>query len=79
VAPNWPAGIALGAGGLLGACLGARLQSRLPDQLIRRLLGVLEVAIGFRFLLAGLLWLPAVRMPRKGQASISTVPVLLMS
>ena len=30
------------------------LQSRLPEQLIRRLLGVLEVAIGIRFLLAGL-------------------------
>jgi hypothetical protein len=27
----------------------------LPEPLIRRLLGVLEVAIGFRFLLAGLI------------------------
>jgi uncharacterized protein len=55
VAPNWPTGIALGIGGLLGSYFGARLQSRLPEQLIRRLLGVLEVAIGIRFLLAGLL------------------------
>lgn len=55
VAPNWPTGIALGIGGLLGSYLGARLQSRLPEPLIRRLLGVLEVAIGIRFLLAGLL------------------------
>ncbi|MGB6453425.1 MAG: TSUP family transporter [Streptosporangiaceae bacterium] len=54
VAPNWPTGIALGVGGLLGSYNGARLQSRLPEQLIRRLLGVLEVAIGIRFLLAGL-------------------------
>lgn len=53
VAPNWPTGIALGVGGLLGSYIGARLQSRLPEQLIRRLLGVLEVAIGIRFLLAG--------------------------
>jgi uncharacterized protein len=55
VAPNWPTGVALGAGGLLGSYIGARLQSRLPEPLIRRLLGVLEVAIGFRFLLAGLI------------------------
>jgi uncharacterized protein len=55
VAPNWPTGVALGVGGLLGSYLGARLQSRLPESLIRRLLGVLEVAIGIRFLLAGLL------------------------
>lgn len=55
VAPNWPTGIALGVGGLLGSYIGARLQSRLPEQLIRRLLGVLEIAIGIRFLLAGLL------------------------
>jgi uncharacterized protein len=54
VAPNWPTGIALGVGGLLGSYLGARLQSRLPDLLIRRLLGVLEIAIAIRFLLAGL-------------------------
>ncbi|MGB6454926.1 MAG: sulfite exporter TauE/SafE family protein [Streptosporangiaceae bacterium] len=54
VAPNWPTGIALGIGGLLGSYIGARLQSRLPEHLIRRLLGVLEVAIGIRFLLAGL-------------------------
>lgn len=53
-APNWPTGIALGVGGLLGSYLGARLQSRLPDVLIRRLLGLLEVAIAIRFFLAGL-------------------------
>jgi uncharacterized protein len=55
VAPNWPTGIALGVGGLIGSYLGARLQSRLPELLIRRLLGVLEVAIGIRFLIAGIL------------------------
>jgi uncharacterized protein len=55
VAPNWPTGIALGVGGLVGSYVGARLQSRLPDLLIRRLLGVLEIAIAIRFGLAGLL------------------------
>ncbi len=54
VAPDWPAGIALGAGGLAGAYAGARLQSRLPDAVIRRLVGVLVVAIGARYLWSGL-------------------------
>jgi uncharacterized protein len=54
VAPNWPTGIALGIGGLAGGYTGARLQSRLPDVLIRRLVGVLVIAIGARYLVAGL-------------------------
>jgi uncharacterized protein len=54
VAPDWPVGIALGIGGLAGAYTGARLQSRLPDVLIRRLVGVLVIAIGARYLWAGL-------------------------
>jgi uncharacterized protein len=53
VAPNWPTGVALGVGGVLGSYVGARLQSRLPDLLIRRLLGIVEIAIAIRFLLAG--------------------------
>ena len=54
VAPDWATGIALGVGGLAGAYAGARLQSRLPDTAIRRILGVLVVAIGARYLWAGL-------------------------
>ena len=54
VAPNWPTGIALGIGGLAGGYTGARIQSRLPDVLIRRLVGILVIAIGIRFLVAGL-------------------------
>jgi uncharacterized protein len=54
VAPDWPTGIALGIGGLGGGYTGARLQSRMPDVLIRRLVGVLLVAIGGYFLLSGL-------------------------
>jgi uncharacterized protein len=50
VAPDWPTGIALGIGGLTGAYVGARLQSRMPELLIRRLVGVLVVAIGARYL-----------------------------
>jgi len=35
---DWPTGIALGLGGLAGGYTGARIQSRLPDALTRRLL-----------------------------------------
>jgi uncharacterized protein len=54
VAPSWPTGIALGVGGLAGAYAGARIQSRLPDVLIRRVMGVLVIAIGIRYVWAGL-------------------------
>jgi hypothetical protein len=54
VAPDWPTGIALGIGGLAGAYTGARIQSRLPDTLIRRLVGIAVLAIGGRYLWAGL-------------------------
>jgi uncharacterized membrane protein YfcA len=54
VAPDWPTGVALGVGGLAGGYLGARMQSRLPEALIRRLVGVLVIAIGARYLWSGL-------------------------
>jgi uncharacterized membrane protein YfcA len=54
VAPDWPTGIALGLGGLAGGYTGARIQSRMPDVLIRRLVGVLAFAIGAYFLSSGL-------------------------
>jgi uncharacterized membrane protein YfcA len=54
VAPSWPTGITLGVGGLAGGYTGARIQARLPDVLIRRLLGVLVIAIGARYLWSGL-------------------------
>ena len=54
VAPDWPTGIALGIGGLAGAYTGARIQARLPDVLIRRVMGILVVAIGARYLWSGL-------------------------
>jgi uncharacterized membrane protein YfcA len=37
-----------------GACTGARIQHRLPDVMIRRVMGVLVVAIGARYLWSGL-------------------------
>jgi uncharacterized protein len=54
VAPDWPTGLALGIGGLAGSYTGARIQSRLRDALIRRLVGILVIAIGARYLWAGL-------------------------
>jgi uncharacterized protein len=54
VAPNWPTGIALGAGGLAGGYVGARLHARMPETIIRRLLAFIVAAIGIRFLVAGL-------------------------
>jgi uncharacterized protein len=54
VAPDWPAGIALGIGGLAGAYTGARLQARMPDLLIRRVVGILAIAIAARYLSSGL-------------------------
>ena len=39
VSPDWPTGIALGVGGLAGAYTGARIQGRLPDVVIRRVMG----------------------------------------
>jgi len=54
VAPDWPTGLALGIGGLAGAYTGARIQRRLPDLLIRRVMGILVIAIGARYLWSGL-------------------------
>ncbi len=53
IAPDWPTGLALGVGGLAGAYTGARIQSRLPEVAIRRLVGVLVIAIGIRYALTG--------------------------
>jgi len=50
IAPAWTTGVALGIGGLAGAYTGARIQGRLPEALIRRMVGVLVIAIGARYL-----------------------------
>jgi uncharacterized protein len=49
LAPDWTLGIAIGLGGLGGAYLGARLQSRLPEALLRRGLGLLALGLGLRY------------------------------
>jgi uncharacterized protein len=50
VSPNWPVGIALGVGGLGGGYVGARLQPQLPELAVRRLLGVVVLVIGIRYI-----------------------------
>jgi uncharacterized membrane protein YfcA len=49
VAPDWGVGVALGIGGVAGSYTGARLQPRLPELAIRRILGVLVLAVGIRY------------------------------
>ncbi|HET7445672.1 MAG TPA: sulfite exporter TauE/SafE family protein [Solirubrobacterales bacterium] len=51
IAPEWALGVGMGIGGLAGAYLGARLQSRLPEMLLRRGLGILALVLGARYLL----------------------------
>jgi uncharacterized membrane protein YfcA len=51
IAPEWALGAGMGIGGLAGAYLGARLQARLPEALLRHGLGVLALALGVRYLL----------------------------
>jgi uncharacterized membrane protein YfcA len=48
-APDWAVGIGAGLGGLAGGYVGARLQPRLPEQALRRLLGALAVLIALRY------------------------------
>jgi len=54
IAPAWATGVALGIGGLIGSYTGARIQARLPEALIRRMVGVLVIAIGARYMWSGL-------------------------
>jgi Sulfite exporter TauE/SafE len=42
IAPDWILGLWVGAGGFIGSYLGARLQSRLPERSLRRLLGLIR-------------------------------------
>jgi uncharacterized protein len=49
IAPDWTVGIALGLGGLAGGFLGARLQQRVPERTLRRVLGLLALGLGIRY------------------------------
>jgi uncharacterized protein len=49
IAPEWILGAWIGAGGFAGSYLGARLQRRLPETSIRRLLGLIACLIAARY------------------------------
>jgi len=49
--PDWRIGLALGVGGFFGAFAGASFQGRIPEDLIRRGLGLIAIAIAFRYAL----------------------------
>lgn len=49
IAPDWGIGIAAGLGGTVGAYAGASVQPRIPEAALRRLLGVVVIAIGIRY------------------------------
>ncbi len=51
IAPNWTVGLVAGAGGLIGGYLGARLQPRLPDKVVRTGLGALAIATAALYLI----------------------------
>jgi uncharacterized protein len=50
IAPDWALGVSLGAGGFAGSYLGARLQRHLPEQTLRRLLGVIACLVAVRYI-----------------------------
>ena len=45
IAPDWSLGVACGLGGLCGGYLGASLQPRMPERLLRTLLGLLAISL----------------------------------
>ena len=54
IAPEWMLGICMGVGGICGSYLGARLQPRVPEGTLRRLLGLLCLALAVRYALQAL-------------------------
>ena len=53
IAPEWALGLSMGVGGVCGSYLGARLQRRLPETALRRLLGIVCLALAVRYALQG--------------------------
>jgi uncharacterized membrane protein YfcA len=49
VGPEWILGVSMGLGGFLGSYAGARLQSRLPETSLRRLLGLIACLVAARY------------------------------
>ena len=52
VAPVWWLGVAMGVGGAAGSYIGIRIQNRLPEIFLRRLLGLVAAGIGCSYAIA---------------------------
>ena len=50
---RWDLALYVALGSSLGVIVGARLMARIPAQLLRRLFGLLVIAVGIYFLLVG--------------------------
>jgi uncharacterized membrane protein YfcA len=53
IAPDWALALFLGAGGLIGGYAGASIQGRIAEQGLRKILGLLALALGVRYLALG--------------------------
>lgn len=53
-APHWQLGLSMGAGGLVGMYLGARLQRKLPARAIEGLLATTACGLGLKYIVQGL-------------------------
>jgi uncharacterized membrane protein YfcA len=63
IAPQWMLGAFLGAGGFAGSYCGARLQRRLPERNLRRLLGAIACLVAVRYIQTALTASPAPSRP----------------
>jgi uncharacterized membrane protein YfcA len=61
IAPDWALGAFLGVGGFAGSYLGARLQRHLPEQSLRRLLGLIACLVAARYIQTSIQQPPAAR------------------
>ena len=52
VVPDWALGAFLGAGGFAGSYVGARVQRRMPEQELRRLLGLIACGVAVSYIVA---------------------------
>jgi len=52
--PHWQLGLLLGGGGLVGMNLGARLQSRVPERLIKMILAIIILLVAGRYIMTGI-------------------------
>jgi uncharacterized membrane protein YfcA len=53
IATEWPLGISMGLGGIRGSYLGARRQRRVPEEALRRLLGMVCLLLAARYAVQG--------------------------